>query len=313
VPIAGLIVVTLLIPTFLQDPYLLHLAVLVLMWAVAATGWNIIGGYGGQFSFGHAAFFGTGAYACALLMTKAAAPAWLALLVGTALAVVLAIPAGLVFFRLRGPYFALSMLAFAEVVRLAAQNWTALTNGPAGVLLTVPYADKAAAYYVIAALAIVSVLVTWWIASTKLGYCLLAIREDQDVAMMLGVEIDRYKMYALLLSALFTGSAGAFYATYMGYIEPNVVYSVVDVTLPMLLMAIVGGYGTVIGPLVGAVLLTLSREVFITYLGNSNVLIYGVLIVLVTLFMQDGVIGASRGLARRRRAGSMRALRPADA
>jgi branched-chain amino acid transport system permease protein len=287
---------------FGSNAYVLNVATMALIYAVTGSSWNLLGGYAGQPSFGHAAFFGVGAYTFAVLFPHGGAWTVPGFLVGGLAGAIIAIPIGLLIFRLRGPYFALSMLGFAEILRLVAQNWTSVTMGASGFLLE-PTINSKIAHYYFALVALAAILaITVAIVVSRPGYYFLAIREDQDVAEALGVNTVLYKMVALLVGAFFTGLVGAIYANYYAYIEPNVVFSIVEISLATYLIAVLGGMGTVFGPLVGSLVLTTLAEVLRVYTGSGNVLFYGILIVVVVLFMPDGVVGTLRNVAARRRA-----------
>ena len=195
--------VVLLIPVLTQNPYLLHMLIMVLMWVVLGQSWNLLGGYTGQVSFGHAAFFGIGAYTTGILVKSGLSPAaaWSGLLLGGLASMVVASVIGWICFRLRGPYFALSVLALAEVLRLVALNWKWVTNGAEGILFIPAFTSKAAYYYIVLAIAAACFLAIRTVMRSRLGYYFLAIREDQDCAESLGVDTTRYKLYSLLISA----------------------------------------------------------------------------------------------------------------
>lgn len=284
-----------------SNAYILNIATMVLIYAVTGSSWNLLGGYAGQPSFGHAAFFGVGAYTFAVLFPQGGAWTIPGFLIAGLAGAIIALPIGLLIFRLRGPYFALSMLAFSEILRLVAQNWTSVTMGASGFLLE-PTINSKVAHYYFALVALIAILaITIAIVVSRPGYYFLAIREDQDVAEALGVNTLVYKMIALLVGAFFTGLVGAIYANYYAYIEPNVVFSIVEVSLATYLIAVLGGMGTVFGPLVGSLVLTSIAEILRVYTGSGNVLFYGILIVLVVLFMPDGVVGTLRNTLARRR------------
>ena len=284
-----------------SNAYILNIATMVLIYAVTGSSWNLLGGYAGQPSFGHAAFFGVGAYTFAVLFPQGGAWTIPGFLIAGLAGAIIALPIGLLIFRLRGPYFALSMLAFSEILRLVAQNWTSVTMGASGFLLE-PTINSKVAHYYFALVALIAILaITIAIVVSRSGYYFLAIREDQDVAEALGVNTLVYKMIALLVGAFFTGLVGAIYANYYAYIEPNVVFSIVEVSLATYLIAVLGGMGTVFGPLVGSLVLTSIAEILRVYTGSGNVLFYGILIVLVVLFMPDGVVGTLRNTLARRR------------
>ncbi len=291
--------------------YILNLAVITMISALGGLSFNLLGGYAGQISFGHAAFFGISSYAFALLVQHVATQPVPAMLLAGAVSAIICIPLGLVLFRLRGAYFALSMLAFAEITRLIAQEWTSLTNGAAGLLFPAALADRAVSYWVILGAVVGATAGTWLLVRSKPGAYFLAIREDQDAAEALGVATTVYKLVAFVVSAFMMGVAGAFYAAYFAYLEPNVVFSAVNISLNSLVVTLIGGMGLLAGPLVGAAVLTLTTEVFVHVFGEGNVLMSGLLLILFMLFMPEGLVGRlgremSRGRRRRRGADGMR-------
>jgi branched-chain amino acid transport system permease protein len=337
--LAGVVVVAALalFPRWVDSPYALHLMILFFLSVIMGEAWNLIGGYGGQYSVGHAAYFGIGAYTVlVLLQTKGIAP-WWGLFPAVALAVGVAAIVGSITFRLRGPYFVLASIAVAEIFRLAALNWKDLTNGAEGILLSdVPplviggtvvtnFVSKVPYYYAGLVLSVTVVLVTVWFQGSKLGYYLQAIREDQDAANSLGIPLTFYKNVALILSAVFTALAGALYGLYVGFIDPATAVGL-DISVQIVLTAIIGGIGTVLGPVVGSALLVALSEALRSNaltdglvgmglvdpasavgrflrdnLSHAHMLIYGILVALTILFMPDGVLGAFRNWANRRR------------
>jgi branched-chain amino acid transport system permease protein len=301
--VAFILAIALAFPlAFGSNAYILNIATMILIFAVTGSSWNLLGGYTGQPSFGHAAFFGVGAYTFAVLFPQGGVWTIPGFLVGGVAGAIVAVPIGLLIFRLRGPYFALSMLAFAEILRLVAQNWTSVTMGATGFLLEPTLNSKVAHYYLALAALVAILAITATIVVSRPGYYFLAIREDQDVAEALGVNTLIYKMIALLVGAFFTGLVGAIYANYFAYIEPNVVFSIIEISLATYLIAVLGGMGTILGPLIGSLVLTSIGELLRVYTGPGNVFFYGILIVLVVLFMPDGVVGTLRNMAARRRA-----------
>ena len=279
-------------PLVVADVYLQHLAILFLLWVTLGTSWNLLGGYAGQISFGHAAFFGMGAYTSSLLFTKMGFPPWPGMLLGGVAGILLALPMGYICFRLRGPFFALSMLALSEFLRLVALNWRDLTEGAVGILLPPFFIGKLPYYYIAFALAAAAMLATRLLVNSKVGFYLVAIREDQDAAEALGIDTTWYKLVALMASAFFTAMAGSYYANYMAYIDPPIVFSIVDLSIAMILVAVLGGMGTLWGPVVGALLIVALSEAFRAYFAAAHLIVYGVLIIVAILFMPEGVVGS---------------------
>lgn len=316
----------LLVPIWLTSPYPLHIFILVFIAVAIGESWNVLGGFAGQYSVGHAAFYGLGAYgAFILLQDKHVAPwygVWVAVAIGTIVALII----GSITFRLRGPYFVLASIAVAEIIRLLALNWKDLTNGAEGILASdlpplqigshviTDWNSKTPYYYMGLAMALFCILVNFVVKRSKLGYYLQAIREDQDAAHSLGIPLTTYKNIGLLISAACTALAGSFAAFYIGFIEPQAVFGL-DVSVQVVLICIIGGIGTVTGPMIGAVILVLLSEALRANLlgqvlplpallkdnlAHAHVLIYGVLVIIVILFMPEGFVGFFGGLRRRR-------------
>ena len=298
---AGLVLL-LVLPLVVKDPYVLHMLIMSLLWILLGQSWNLLGGYTGQISYGHAAFFGVGAYTSGILVKSGLPPAagWSGLLLGGLIASLVAAVIGWICFRLRGPYFSLSVLALAEVLRLVAVNWKQLTNGAEGILYIPAFTSKALYFWIILALAAVNFLVIRVVMRSKLGFYFLAIREDQDCAESLGIDTTRYKLYALLISAFFTGVAGSFYMNYLGFIDPGIVFSIADVSIMMILVTMLGGAATTWGPAVGAVLYILVSEVFRVWVGSGHLVFFGVLIIVIIVWFPRGIVGTWTERRRRR-------------
>ena len=303
------VALVLLIPVATQSPYLLHMFILSLLWITLGQSWNLLGGYTGQISYGHAAFFGVGAYTTAILVKAGQSPAtaWWGLLLGGLSAAVVGALIGWICFRLRGSYFALSVLALSEVLRLVAVNWRQLTNGAEGILFIPAFTSKTYYYYIAFALAAINFGVIRWVMRSKPGYYFLAIREDQDCAESLGIDTTRYKLFSLLISSFFTGAAGAFYMNYMGFIDPGIVFSIPDISIMMILVTMLGGAATKWGPAVGAVIFILVSEIFRVWVGSGHLLFFGVLIVAIIIYFPSGIVGAimDRRARRRRLSGAV--------
>ncbi len=285
-------------PFILTARYTQHVLIVVLLYVALGSAWNILGGFAGQLSLGHAAFFGIGAYTAAIIASKTAFSPWWALIAGPAAVLPVALLVGWICFRLRGPYFTLATIAVGEVVRLIALNWTTLTGGAVGVVIRpslLSGTSKLPYYYVVLVIAVVTVTLCHLMSRRKLGYYLMAIREDEETAESIGIDTTSYKLRALALSAALTAMAGAFYANYFLFVDTTTVLPLA-LSVEIVLIAIIGGLGTVAGPVLGAVLLKLSSEIFRNEFAQANLLIYGALLVLVILFMPDGLMGGFRRL-----------------
>jgi branched-chain amino acid transport system permease protein len=300
--VGGLALALLLaVPPFVP-PYFLEVLISVMLVGYLGAAWNILGGYAGQFSFGHAAYFGIGAYTSTLLFLRWGVSPWLGMAAGGALAAAFGIGAGYLSFRygLRGPYFSLVTLAFAEMLRVIAVNTKAVG---ASLGLVIPnrepapanfvFGGKLAYYYVVLAMAAAAVWITWRVARSKLGYSLLAIRENEDAAEASGVDALRMKLSAMAISSCLTAIGGTFYAQYFAYIDPTITFGP-SVSIQALLPAIVGGPGTVLGPVIGAFVLTpvseLSRAA-IRGRAGVDVMLYGLVLILVISFLPQGIMG----------------------
>lgn len=300
------------LPLVIRSDFWIGFCITVLLSTLTGAAWNILGGYGGQVSFGHAAFFGTGAYAAALLNMKLGVNAWVAFAAAGAAAGVVGLVTGYLSFRygLRGSYFALITLAFAEVLRISVG---AADFAGGGVGLYVPlhvgvanlqFAGKAGYYYVALALGAGAILIGWCLERSRLGAWLVAIRENEDAARALGVDTLACKLKAITLSAALTGLGGAFYADYYLYLDPGLVFGP-NISVEVLLAPIIGGVGTVWGPFVGAVALQSAAEFGRRMVGDApglSLVLYGVLLVLMMKFRPDGLIGLFERLAKPRAA-----------
>jgi branched-chain amino acid transport system permease protein len=301
---AGAVVLLVGIPFLTTNQFLLHLGITVLMWTVLGVAWNLLGGYAGQVSFGHATFFGVGAYATMILYLKLGLPPWYGMVLGGLLGALVSLPIGLICFRLRGPYFSLATLAVAEIVRLVALNWEALTNGPVGLLITtlprvsvgsraVNWESKAPFFYLVSILAIGSMLATYWLSRSRLGAYLLAIREDEDTAESVGIDTVRAKVIVLALSAIFTAMAGGFYGLYFRYVDPDAVFPIA-LSVETVFIAVVGGLATVGGPVIGAIFLVTMGELFRERFLVGHLIFYGLFMMLAIRYLPDGIWGGVR-------------------
>jgi branched-chain amino acid transport system permease protein len=279
--------------------YLRSFALFAMMYVVLALSWNIISGFTGYTSFGHVAFYGIGAYACAILVADHGWP-WLATLVVAALAGgVVAVAVGYPVLRLKGPYFAIAMLGMAEGTRVIATVWDSLTHGGLGISL--PSADTSfETYYAMLVLMAMTIAVAYWVGHSRFGVRLNAIREDEGAAEALGINATGYKLAAFALSAIFPAVAGGIQAYKVLYIDPPSVFFV-QITIAMALMSMLGGKGTVIGPIVGAVLLYTVQELTWVNFPSAHLVAYGLFIVVVARFMPRGLMGLAidRGWVRK--------------
>ena len=306
------ILVLLAVPA-VASSYVVTVFIFIFFYGYLGQAWNILGGYGGQLSAGHAAFVGVGAYATTLLSMHWGLSPWIGMLVGGALAAVLgAIIGGLGFrFGLRGFYFVLLTVAFAEVCRIVTLNTDAM-GGALGLYITftgnpwqLQFRDNRAYYYVALALVVLATAIVARVERSRLGAYLAAIREDEDAAEALGVDTFRYKLYAIVLSAFLTGLGGAFYANYLFSLQPNAVFGI-PLSVDIIIRPVVGGAGTLLGPLLGSLLLSPLAEIARIYFTRPgwvglHLVVYGVLLVGIVLFLPHGVYPQLRRVWARRR------------
>jgi len=297
------------VPLVVENSFLLHIGILILMWTLLGAAWNVLGGFAGQVSFGHAALFGMGSYVTIILYLKLGLAPWWGIPLGGLFAAAISLPIGLLCFRLRGPYFSLSTLAVAEIVKLVALNWEAVTNGPVGYLITalppvsflgraVNWESKGPFYLVAAVLALAALAATAALQRSRLGAYLVAIRENEDAAEAVGIDTVRSKVVTLALSAFLAGMGGGFYAFYFRYVDPDAVLHI-GLSMEMVFIAMVGGLGTVGGPLVGAVFLTAVGETVRERFQVGHLVFYGLFMMLAIRFMPEGIWGRARRLAAR--------------
>lgn len=287
--VLGIVAVT--IPPLLGN-YAQHVLVLMMMWITMATAWNLLGGYCGQVSFGHAVFFGLGAYGGGLVYLHWNISPWWGMMTGPLLAVGIGIPIGLICFRLRGPYFALGMLALGEIFRIVFTNWRSMSGGAVGITISRTWGrEKLPYYYIALAIAALSIYITYRLIYSKYGYYFVSIREDQDAAEAMGVPTTKYKLYALIPSAFFTGLAGAVFMNYIAYIEPHMVFSLADISIMMVLCVMMGGAGTLWGPVLGAGIFVALNEMMRATIGRQSYLIFFAIACLIIMFLPDGIMG----------------------
>lgn len=288
--------------------YYVNLVYITLLYVALAYGWNVISGYAGYFSFGQVAFFGIGAYVTGLLVLGPGWPWYAAALAGGIVALALALPAGYLMLRLRGPFFSLGMFGLAQTARVLLSASQA-TGGGSGLYLP-PGSDLKPVYWWTLAVAVGAFLVTAWLDRSAFGLRLRALREDEQTAGTLGVDVVRAKIAAFAISAVIPGLLGGAFAWFLTYVEPNAVFSA-RLDLQSIVMAIFGGIGTLWGPLVGAVLMTQISEALWARFPQAYLMIFGGLLVVLLLFMPRGIVPALSDAFRKRRTPSASARQPA--
>jgi len=282
------------VPLMDLSSYIMHILILVLMWSVIGMAWNILGGYTGQVSFGHAAFFGFGAYTAGILYYHLEISAWWGIPACVVILTVLSLVVGYICLRLRGAYFALATLALGEICRVTTENLVDFTQGNMGIMIRErTWVDKTWYFYIILFIAAGTFVLIKIVMESKLGYYFVAIREDQDAAESLGIDTTLYKTISLCLSGVLTGIAGAFFMNYMGYIDPGVVFPLYDISITIVMVVMVGGAATYWGPIVGAVIMVFLAEEIrsIPYIGAAHMTIFGVILILIILFLPNGIVG----------------------
>ncbi len=314
---AALVVLPLFVGQLPKGGYYLHIMVLILLYAYLATSWNVLGGYAGQHSLGHGVFLGTGAYVSTLLFLHFNITPWLGMWAGGVAAAIVGWFIGYLCFRygIRGPYFALVTIALAEAALYLVTNLKGI-GGARGLEVAwkghapalMQFEGKTGYYYVILVMAAAGILVTYWLNHRKFGYYMVAVRENENAAEALGVDMLKTKIQSAVVSAFMTALGGTFFAQYFTYINPRLVFGE-GPSVQILLFAIIGGLGTVWGPSVGALVLVPIAELTRIWLGGSfagaHILLYGAIMVLVMIFMPYGIVGLIRNLLRREKGPSL--------
>ena len=290
--------------------YFTHMMIMIFIFTIMGQGWNVLGGYVGQFSFGHALFFGIGAYTSTLLFLHLSLSPWFGIIIASTVSIAVGLFVGLLSFRygLRGPFFALIMLAFAEIFHITFTTWEAV-GGSLGLLIPLSgnapflmqFSSKIPFYYISLWFMVGALYVVWRFEKSRTGLYFLAVREDKDAAEALGVNTFKSQMVAMAISAGMTAVGGTIYAQYLLYIDPDITFGVIN-SVEIMIRPIIGGPGTVLGPLLGSVVLTplseFTREVFQAYSG-VYLMIYGVVLVVVIMFLPGGITGFAAGMFRK--------------
>jgi len=295
-PLVLAAIVALALPLVLRSPTYLHILILLYLYAYLTTSWNLVGGFAGVLPLGHATFVGIGAYTSTILSLQYGISPWIGMLVGAVLASIVGVIIGLPTFKMRGAYFALATIAFAEGIRVM----TFQINGPRG--LQIPplttgfasfmFATKEPYYYIILAMLAGVLALTWFISRSKLGYYLVAGGEEPEAAQALGVNVARAKLIAMAMSSFLTAFAGTFWAQFTLYIHPKSVMSL-DISFEIAFIALIGGRGSIAGPVLGALLLRPVGDFSRIYFGDTvpglHLIIFGVVLILVMFFQPRGL------------------------
>ena len=298
----GFAVILLLIafPFVIRQSFHIHVMILVFMFSMLGVAWNIMGGYAGMFSFGQAAFFGIGAYTSSYLSITYGVNPWIGLIAGGCAAALVAAAIGYPCSNLRGHYFAIASIAFAEIVRIVFNNWQ-MVGAAEGLSLPMQHesfagflfnTSKLPYYYIMLAFLLFSLAISHFVATSKMGYYFRAIKESHQIAGSLGIDVVLYRLLAIMISAFLSAMAGTFYAQYILYIDPGSVM-LLATSVQIVLIAMLGGAGSVLGPVIGAAILIPTSEytrVALGYKGTgADMLIYGFLITLISMYYPEGV------------------------
>lgn len=305
-----LFIIALALPSYLKNKFYMNIVIMVIFYAALSGSWNILAGYAGQLSLGHTIFFGLGAYTSTLLLVKMGVSPWLGLFAAVIVSMSIGALIGYPAFRLKGPFFTLATLAFSEVIRHIASFWKELTNGAMGInipfkpgLSTMMFRTKEPYYFIALGMLIIIILITYLIDRSKVGSYFIAIRENEDAAEAVGIPITRYKLYAILISSGLAAMTGVFYAQYILFIEPEAVFNI-NFSSQIALMSIIGGMGTIYGPIVGSVLLVPLNEIVrstFSGLNGLNFFIYGIVLIVVVTWMPKGIMPTITDEIKRRR------------
>ena len=303
------------VPLWLQDQYLLHVLIVTGIFTIAAMSLNLLLGYTGQLSLGHVAFFGIGAYASALTslgfdvdivnatITVDPGPVLLGFLIGTALAGLCGYVIGKLSFKVRGAYFVIVTISFAEVTRLVALNWVDLTQGPLALNNIPPFTfdlpglgsyalwSKVANYYLVLAVAIVAYVIIKRLVGSRIGRAMIALKENESLATSVGIDVTRYLVLAAVVSAALAGAAGSLYAHYVKIVDPDIFLFIYTVT--MVIMVITGGKGTLAGPIVGGLIFGFLPVIVRTFAAPEvQWILYGALMIVIVFLLPQGIVPA---------------------
>jgi len=310
--VAGVLAVALIgFPLVFDQPYPQHVLIMVFIYALMAQGWNVLAGYCGQISLGHAVFFGLGAYSTAFLFTHFQISPWFGMAGGVLLAMAVSAAIGFPTFRLHGHYFAIATLVIGEIGQTVFINWE-FVGGATGIWIPIErgapwfafqfYESKLPYYYIALGFLVLASGIVWHLERTRAGLYFRAIRDQPDAARSLGIDITRYKLIAMMVSAAFTSVAGSLFTQYILVIDPETVFPLI-LSILVVLMTMLGGVGTLWGPIIGAAVLFPLSELTRIYFGGAggaqDLMIYGALILGISIFYPAGLVGLVRVLLRR--------------
>ena len=294
-----LVLAAILFPLVIKDLYFMHMAILIGIYLVLAVSLNLLLGYSGQLSLGHAAFFGVGAYASALLYLNLKVPMWGGMLLALIASGMLGYIVSKLAFKLRGAYFVIMTIGVAEVLKLVALNWVDLTKGPMGLteisapslhlgpLGSIDFSGKTPYYYLTLLIVLICLFFQKRIIHSSFGRAFVSIRENEDLAESVGINSYKYLVIVVVISASMAGVAGSLYTHYVSFIDPNVFGFFISVNIVM--MVIGGGQGTFVGPVIGAIVFSVIPEL-LRALGNSRMAVYSLFIIFIVIFMPKGIL-----------------------
>jgi branched-chain amino acid transport system permease protein len=305
----GLIVLVLILfafslPLWMKSRFVLHVVIMCCIWAMGATSLNLLMGYTGQINLAHGAFFGIGAYSAGLLMLKVGLDFWPALILSCLITVGVALFIGPPALRTKGSYFAIGTMCFNVIVTVIIDSWEELTEGARG-LLGIPkpgsiplplgykltFTSMISNYYLVLVSLLLTILIIYRIVHSMMGRTFMAVRGNEELSESLGLSAMRVKLLAFLISTFFAGWAGALYATYIGFLSPEI--SDYHVTFELLIFCLIGGLGTMTGPLIGAFILTIVSEL-LHGLAVPRLVAYGFLLIVIIIFLRGGIVGGIR-------------------
>lgn len=283
----------------IKNKFILDIMVLTMLWAFAAQAWNIAGGYSGQFSLGHCAFFGIGAYASTILFLSKGLTPWIGMLIGGIVSAVVAAAFSATCNKLKGHFFALATLALGQILYISSIQLTSITKGSVGLhtpfvpgFANMIFSSRTSYAYIMASFVLILTLFTYYLQRSKFGYFLYAIRDNERAALSLGVRSFQLKVMSFAVSAFFTAMAGTFYAQYILFIDPDSIM-VLSIAVQIAIIAIIGGIGNYLGPILGAVILiplSMILRAEINLISGLDNLIYGLILMIVVLFLPNGLL-----------------------
>ncbi len=308
--IAIVLAVFALIPLLPLDSYLMHIVVTTYLFAALALSWSLVGGFMGQISFAHMAYYGLGAYTGGLLYSKLGVSPWIGMIAAAGVCVIACLIISYPTLKIRGPFFVLITIAFLNICRVIANYWKGLTNGSIGIMVNFKpgfgnmiFRSKLPYAYITLALLAITILVTYYLQNSKIGYQIIALRDNREAAQSLGVNPTTPRLTIVCVSAALAGMLGVLYMQYALFLDPETAFSIATCT-KIMLIAIVGGVGTLWGPVIGAVMLVPVTEILRNYLSATpglDQLIYGVILVALILIQPNGITGGAAAISARRK------------